>query len=224
MDFHKILSKLSALEGAPSTKALRESVEIRADGPEAMALLGHPEAGGSSSLPPPGDDFGFGNDGIGSNDLDDMADAALGGDTATDIAIDTVGNEGGDTSIGDLQRLSGLEPSMEEEADLLYANSPEEDIKPLAAAIPSGNDMHKEKGAYRSTALGDNPRAVTALENKLLQQWRAYLNESDKPKGEYYAEKDGDYWCVFHTEKSKCFGSFASKEAAQADAARRNKE
>lgn len=191
MDFHKILSTLTALEGAPSgKKTIKESIEIRADGPEAMTLLGHPEA--STASAPPEDDFGLGNDGIGGTDLGDIASAAVGADPATDVAVDVVGDEGGDeTSIGDLQRLSGLEPSMEEEADPVYANSPDEDIKPLAAAIPSGDDLHKQKRGYASSALGDNPRSVNALEAKLTKSLRDYLSEAeDKEEKTYGKDKN----------------------------------
>lgn len=179
MDFHKILSTLTALERDPSVKKrqIGESVEIRADGPEAMALLGHPDAGSSSMTPPMDDDFGLGHDGIGGNDLDDIAGDAV-GDPATDVAIDVVGDEGDDTSIGDLQKLSGIDAPMEE-ADPVYANSPETDVKPLDAAIPSGNDLHQQKRGYASTALGDNPRSVKALESKLLKSYRDYLKESE---------------------------------------------
>lgn len=41
-----------------------------------------------------------------------------------------------------------------------YANSPDEQYGDMSDAIPSGNDLHKEKGAYPKAAGGDNPMAL----------------------------------------------------------------
>lgn len=157
MDFHKILSKLTALE-SKSPRTLRESVEIKADGAEAMALLGHPEA----TLSQPPDDFGT------------PEDFSMPDTTMPPAEVDTDSN----MTLDDLQRLSGIDP-VEEEVDTLYANTPDEDIKPLSAAFPSGNDLHKEKRSYRASAPGDNPSAVATLEEKLMKSLQEYLNESD---------------------------------------------
>lgn len=175
MDFHKILSRLTALEGA-SSKKLNESIEIHADGAEAMALLGHADAGISSPDPiAPVDDFGMGDDdGIGALDAP-MDEPEMG---PPDLTSAVPGDEGSGADISDLQRLSGIEPEVAEEA--VYANTPDEDIMPLAAAIPSGNDMHKEKGSWLKASGGDNPRGVVAsLESKLMKSLKDYLKESE---------------------------------------------
>lgn len=65
-------------------------------------------------------------------------------------------------------KLAGMpheQPAMEER-DIEYANTPDEHVKPFAAAVPAGNDLHKAKGAYRAAAGGDNPMAMEEL-NKL---------------------------------------------------------
>lgn len=49
-----------------------------------------------------------------------------------------------------------------------YANEPDEEIQGIEAAIPSGDDLHKEKGAYPATAGGDNPMAIDE------EMWAAY--------------------------------------------------
>lgn len=56
------------------------------------------------------------------------------------------------------------EAPVEEE----YANEPDEEYQGLDAAIPSGDDLHKEKGAYPATAGGDNPMAIDE------EMWAAY--------------------------------------------------
>ena len=56
------------------------------------------------------------------------------------------------------------EAPVEEE----YANEPDEEYQGIEAAIPSGDDLHKEKGAYPATAGGDNPMAIDE------EMWAAY--------------------------------------------------
>ena len=158
MNFHKILSKLTALEGPSVKRTIRESVEIKADGIEAMTLLGHPNV----ALPQPADDFG----------MADEFDAPMADEFDAPMAAPD------DMSMDELQRLSGIDP-VEEEVDTLYANTPDEDIKPLSAAFPSGNDLHREKKSYRASALGDNPSAVATLEEKLMKSLQEYLRESE---------------------------------------------
>ena len=65
------------------------------------------------------------------------------------------------------------EVAAEEEAVDEWANSPEgvegdEEYQGVDAAIPSGDDLHKEKGAYPATAGGDNPMAIDE------EMWAAY--------------------------------------------------
>ncbi len=41
--------------------------------------------------------------------------------------------------------------------DEAWENEPDEEVKDLDAAIPSGDDLHKRKGTYPKVAGGDNP-------------------------------------------------------------------
>jgi len=77
-------------------------------------------------------------------------------------------------------KLAGMpheQPAMEER-DIEYANTPDEHVKPFAAAVPAGNDLHKAKGAYRAAAGGDNPMAMeelNKLEGKLKSMYESLL-------------------------------------------------
>ena len=62
--------------------------------------------------------------------------------------------------------------AMEVEIDEEFANSPREHIAPVSAAIPSGNDLHGAKRAYKITQPGDNPMAVA--ESKKDTSWNKY--------------------------------------------------
>jgi hypothetical protein len=52
------------------------------------------------------------------------------------------------------------------------ANAPDEQIAGLDAAIPSGDDLHKEKGAYKKVAGGDNPMALEQLKADLSKLYK----------------------------------------------------
>ena len=77
-------------------------------------------------------------------------------------------------------KLAGMpheQPAMEER-DIENANTPDEHVKPFAAAVPAGNDLHKAKGAYRAAAGGDNPMAMeelNKLEGKLKSMYESLL-------------------------------------------------
>ena len=65
-------------------------------------------------------------------------------------------------------KLAGMpapQPTAEER-DVEHANTPSEHEFPHDAAVPSGTDLHKQKGAYRAAAGADNAMAVEEL-NKL---------------------------------------------------------
>jgi hypothetical protein len=62
-------------------------------------------------------------------------------------------------------KLAGMpapQPAAEER-DVELANTPSEHEFPHGSAVPSGTDLHKQKGAYRSAAGGDNAMAVEEL-------------------------------------------------------------
>ena len=70
-----------------------------------------------------------------------------------------------------------IEP-VEEERDIEYANTPNEKIGPVSAAIPSGTDLNRSKKQYRKEYPGDNPMAVR--EETL---WKSYKNMINDIKG-----------------------------------------
>ena len=56
---------------------------------------------------------------------------------------------------------AGPEENIEEERDVEYANTPDEEVENVDAIMHQGNDLHREKEQYAGMAkLGDNPMAV----------------------------------------------------------------
>jgi hypothetical protein len=56
---------------------------------------------------------------------------------------------------------AGPEEQVEEERDVQYANTPDEEVENVDAIMHQGNDLHKEKEQYAGMAkLGDNPMAT----------------------------------------------------------------
>lgn len=51
-----------------------------------------------------------------------------------------------------------------------YANDDESEVMDLDAIIRNGDDLHKEKGAYKATQPGDNAMAVESIKEKLYAQ------------------------------------------------------
>lgn len=85
--------------------------------------------------------------------------------------------------MGDMIRMMSPGEAMEEEevdGDFQDASTEpdEEYANDVSASIPSGNDLHKEKGSYPATAGGDNPMNTEDedLEEQIKTQLRAALN------------------------------------------------
>ena len=90
---------------------------------------------------------------------------------------------GGDAG-GDLEKMIGKMDHPEKEplvgsGDVgmaEFANSPEDTgtADPVYASVdsmtPSGDDLHRAKGAYRATQLGDNPMAIQERLDRLYQE------------------------------------------------------
>jgi hypothetical protein len=56
---------------------------------------------------------------------------------------------------------AGPEEQVEEERDVQYANTPDEEVENVDAIMHQGDDLHKEKEQYAGMAkLGDNPMAT----------------------------------------------------------------
>lgn len=64
-----------------------------------------------------------------------------------------------------------------EERDPVHANTPDERVEPMSAAVPSGNDLHREKGAYKAAAGADNAMAVESIAGKLAKMYEAMSKE-----------------------------------------------
>lgn len=70
---------------------------------------------------------------------------------------------GGDDDPEPMKLIMKKEPVLGDE----YANSPDELVAPMGAAVPGGDDLHKPKGAYPKAAGGDNPMALEQLKSRL---------------------------------------------------------
>lgn len=62
---------------------------------------------------------------------------------------------------------------VDEERDPEYVNSPREQTAGIDAAIPSGNDLHATKRAYKIAQPGDNPMAVAEAKDT---SWGKYTS------------------------------------------------
>lgn len=76
----------------------------------------------------------------------------------------------------------GMEEDLEEERDIEYANTPDEKVAPVSAAVPAGTDYHKAKKSYPKTAGGDNPMALEEkdLEEGLWNEYQSMIAEVKK--------------------------------------------
>jgi hypothetical protein len=90
------------------------------------------------------------------------------GDTSQEKAM------GESSSLNDIRRLSGLaeEEELAEERDIEWDNTPEEDVAPISASIPSGTDLHKSKKQDPKTAN----KAANPLKIKEDALWKSYEN------------------------------------------------
>ena len=68
-----------------------------------------------------------------------------------------------------------MEVEVDEERDPEYLNSPREQVAPVSAAIPSGNDLHGAKRAYKISQPGDNPMAVAEAKDTSWDKYTSIL-------------------------------------------------
>lgn len=74
-----------------------------------------------------------------------------------------------------IQAVAVQQETVEEERDIEYANTPEEQVAPVSAAVPSGTDYHKVKKQDPATAnKAANPLAEDKEENLEEGLWTAY--------------------------------------------------
>jgi hypothetical protein len=74
------------------------------------------------------------------------------------------------------------------------ANAPDEEIAGLDAAVPSGDDLHKQKGTYPKVAGGDNPmqRTEGQIKSTLMKLYQE-MKEGKKSKPDFLdIDKDGN--------------------------------
>lgn len=78
------------------------------------------------------------------------------------------------------QKLFGDGEEMDAEEDAAggfdsASTAPDEKVADFTAAIPAGDDFHKEKKMYPRAQPGDNPRAIESLVDKIKEQLLADL-------------------------------------------------
>jgi hypothetical protein len=73
-----------------------------------------------------------------------------------------------------------MEIEVDEERDPEYVNSPREQVAPISAAIPSGNDLHGAKRAYKISQPGDNPMAVAEAKDTSWDKYTSILKSLTK--------------------------------------------
>ena len=69
----------------------------------------------------------------------------------------------------------GMIDAVDEERDPEYVNSPREQTAGIDAAIPSGNDLHATKRAYKIAQPGDNPMAVAEAKDTSWSKYTSML-------------------------------------------------
>ena len=69
----------------------------------------------------------------------------------------------------------GVVDAVDEERDPEYVNSPREQTAGIDAAIPSGNDLHATKRAYKIAQPGDNPMAVAEAKDTSWSKYTSLL-------------------------------------------------
>jgi len=74
--------------------------------------------------------------------------------------------EGGLDDLKALMKMAGT-PEKEE-----YANEPDEKYSDIKAALPSGNDLHKEKRMFKKANGGDNAMAVESVRQMLDRRYK----------------------------------------------------
>jgi hypothetical protein len=131
---------------------------------------------------------------------------------------------GGDSGMSQIRDLIKKADTPEE----AYANSPDEQYGELDDAVPSGNDLHKEKGSYPKVAGGDNPMAAKESIRTQLDQLYQQIKEakieksgvraSDKKKGKVEKSEKKQYFVKLEKEgKTKGMTIVADEGESQGD-------
>jgi hypothetical protein len=104
---------------------------------------------------------------------------------------------------------SGPEDRPEKEE---FANAPDERLGSLSDAVPSGNDLHKEKGTYPKVAGGDNPmqKNESRIKSDLMKLYMEIKEAKGKKPDFLDMDKDGD-------KKEPMSKAVKDKEVKEAD-------
>jgi hypothetical protein len=105
-----------------------------------------------------------------------------------DMPIKISGPEEGprEPEMKDLIKIAGGEKEE-------FANEPDARIGDLDDAVPSGDDLHKEKKMFKKAQDGDNPMAVEGQLKSTLMKLYQEIKEGKKSKPDFLdVDKDGD--------------------------------
>lgn len=115
---------------------------------------------------------------------DHGADVAMpmgGADGVAVVDVEPMSGPGMDVDEPSIMRsmLDKLNPDMDDDEEVKeYGNTPNEQVAGYDAAVPSGNDLHKEKQQFPATQRGDNPMAATF--ESLMKEYRKFMSESSE--------------------------------------------
>lgn len=106
-----------------------------------------------------------------------------------DMPIKIGGDEG--PKEPDMRSLIKLAGSPEKEE--AFANEPDEKLGDLDDAVPSGDDLHKEKKMFKKAQDGDNPMAAEGQLKSTLMKLYQEIKEGKKSKPDFLdMDKDGN--------------------------------
>ena len=98
---------------------------------------------------------------------------SMNSDGTKSVSVNATGNQA--DSLAQLLKMAGIgstavpatsDEQVEEERDIEYANTPEEEMETVDAIMHQGQDLHKEKEQYADRPkAGDNPMATPTRES-----------------------------------------------------------
>jgi hypothetical protein len=139
----------------PMKKALKDKEKVDECGPGPMGSMGQDEGNMSINTSMNSD----GTKSVSVNATGDQADALAQMLKMAGLAAHHAVHGGGEPKGIVIQ--AGPEEQVEEERDVQYANTPDEEVENVDAILHQGDDLHKEKEQYAGMAkLGDNPMAA----------------------------------------------------------------
>ena len=139
----------------PMKKALKDKEKVDECGPGPMGSMGQDEGNMSINTSMNSD----GTKSVSVNATGDQADALAQMLKMAGLAAHHAVHGGGEPKGIVIQ--AGPEEQVEEERDVQYANTPDEEVENVDAILHQGNDLHREKEQYAGMAkLGDNPMAT----------------------------------------------------------------